>query len=450
MTSEALVHDADELYSLLMDAPVGVADVELTEGLVSLRRELGEPHSGRTLYVLARLHSQPIGLLTLRDDAEVPEVEWADAARAALSSIVDEHLLADGLDPASINLWAGGGTLSEPPCLNERRRTVEAGLSATVIIATRDRPEQLDACLDTILALDYPAFDVVVVDNDPSTSATAELMAARIAATDKITYLREDRRGLGAAHNCGLSAATGSIVAFTDDDVAVDRHWLSELVSPFVGDERVAGATGLILPAELDTPTQVMLEAHGHFGKGFEPCLYDLEANRPDDALFPFAAGKLGSGANMAFNAAWLQSIGGFDSATGIGTTARGGDDLLTLFRVIATGRTLAYRPGAVIRHHHSRDPAAVRRQVYTYGVALGAYLTSAVVHEPRTLTAMLRRIPAGLAYYRGHGESSRRLPSSWPRSFSRLELRGLLYGPLAYGLSRARLRRPVAHRSSP
>jgi glycosyltransferase involved in cell wall biosynthesis len=445
MTPLALVPAGGDLFDLLVGGPVGVADVELTDGLATLRRTVGSPRSGRTLFLLARLHSHPIGFLVLADDAEDPELEWTAATRTALAESIDRHLLADGLDPTSLDLWTGGAALDDPACLEERSRTLAAGRSVTVIIATRNRPERLDACLDTVMALDYPAFDVVVVDNDPSTSDTAELVAARGAASGKITYLRENRRGLGAAHNRGLSAATGSIVAFTDDDVAVDRHWLSELVAPFVADTRVAGATGLILAAELETPAQVMLEVHGRFGKGFEARLYDLGPNRPDDVLFPFAAGKLGSGANMAFDTAWLRGIGGFDAATGVGTPARGGDDLLALFQVVESGRTLAYRPGALVRHYHHRDPAAVRRQAYDYGVGLGAYLTSAVMHEHRTLLPMVRRAPAGLAHFRGRGDGSRVRPDSWPRPLTRLEYRGLLYGPLAYALSRARLRRPEA-----
>ena len=312
MTAVVPVADGGELFDLLLFGPVGVADVELTDGLESLRRTVGPACSGRTLFVLVRLHTHPIGCLALADDSCDPALDWPVAVCTTLGGSIESHLLADGLEPDSLDLWAGGGVCDNPPCLEERRRTVAAARAVTVIIATRDRPERLDACLDTLLALEYPDFDIVVVDNDPTSSDTAELVADRGAETGRITYLREELRGLGAAHNCGLAAATGSIVAFADDDVAVDRHWLSELAAPFVADPRVAGATGLILPAELEVPTQVMLEAHGRFAKGFEDRLYDLGPNRPDDVLFPFAAGKLGSGANMAFETEWLRGIGGF------------------------------------------------------------------------------------------------------------------------------------------
>jgi len=72
------------------------------------------------------------------------------------------------------------------------------------------------------------------------------------------------------------------------------------------------------------------------------------------------------------------------------------------------------------------------------------------VVHEPRTLFSMMRRVPAGLAYFSGRNAASGVQPDSWPRRFTRLERRGLLYGPLAYAISRARGRRVEAHRLAP
>jgi cellulose synthase/poly-beta-1,6-N-acetylglucosamine synthase-like glycosyltransferase len=85
-----------------------------------------------------------------------------------------------------------------------------------------------------------------------------------------VRYVREDRPGLAIAHNRGLQEVTASLVAFTDDDVQVDPGWLRELVLEFLADERVACVTGLILPMQLETPSQAWIEQFGGFGKGFE------------------------------------------------------------------------------------------------------------------------------------------------------------------------------------
>ena len=311
---------------------------------------------------------------------------------------------------------------------------------ATVVVATRERPMLLERCVHSLLRMQYPDFEIIVVDNTPETDRTYRVVAGFATASHPVRYVREDRRGLAAAHNAALAAAVGEIIAITDDDVVVDRHWLAELVAPFVVDAGVAAATGLILPAELETQAQLLLEAHGRYIKGYEPRLFDLDRHCPPDPLFPFTAGTMGAGANMAFAADFLRRIGGFDAALGTGTVARGGDDLAALFRVVMSGRTLAYRPGAIVWHHHRRDGGSVEKQTYDYAVGLGAYLTSAVVHHPKAVAGLLRRLPAGLSLQRTRDVNRR--SEHWPHRLERLAHRGLLAGPFAYAASRARVAR--------
>ena len=149
-----------------------------------------------------------------------------------------------------------------------------------------------------------------------------------------VRYVREGRPGLARAHNAALPHVTGEVVAFTDDDVEVDPHWLRRLTDGFA-DPRVGCVTGMIFPAEVETPAQAWIEAHAGFGKGFERQVFDLDEHRPDDRLFPFTAGRLGSGANMAFRTSVLLDLGGFDETLGVGTPARGGDDLAAFYDVI-------------------------------------------------------------------------------------------------------------------
>jgi len=429
--------------------PVLVLEAELERGLrdvLDAVQHRGTKTAGtpRAALVLVRIHSHPLGLVALDLEADDPSSAWPIAVRSRVGAALDAHLGTDGLD--GYDIWGGAPAL-QPACLAERRAALAAARPVTVIIATRERPARLARCLDSLLALEYPDFDVVVVDNDPETDESKRLVETRYVPTGRVRYVRETERGLGAAHNCGLKEARGEIVAFTDDDVLVDGHWLSELVIPFVADPNVGAATGLIVPAELETPAQVMLEAHGEFSKGFTPRSVDLAAHRPADPLFPFTPGRFGSGANMAFETAWLRGAGGFDPALGTGTTARGGDDLEALFRLVVSGRALAYRPGAVVWHHHHRDMSAVERQAHGYGVGLGAYLTSALFEEPRAALSMVTRLPAAVRHVRartGAGSvASSELGAalgwtpSWPRALVRAEWRGIATGPFAYLKSR-------------
>jgi GT2 family glycosyltransferase len=304
----------------------------------------------------------------------------------------------------------------------------------SVVIATRERPAQLQRCLESVCRLSYPVFEVIVVDNDPVTDDAERLVRERFGFA--VTYLKEPRRGVAAAHNRGLAEAGGRIIALTDDDVVVDRDWLTAVAEGFAAHEDVGCVTGLIVPGELRTPAQIMLEACGGYAKGFSRRHYSRREPSADP-LFPFTAGHFGSGANMAFSAPMLRDMRGFDAATGVGSAARGGDDLLAFFRTIAAGSGLVYQPSAIVWHHHRRTVAALERQAYGYGVGLGAYLAAAVSHEPQMLPALLRRIPRGILHELEQTRPRGEEPAGWTRHLSTAQRRGLLYGPIAYARSR-------------
>src|SRR5262249_21670265 len=151
-------------------------------------------------------------------------------------------------------------------------------------------------------------------------------------------------------------AAKGKILAFTDDDVVVDRYWLIELVRGFNLADNVGCVTGLVLPLELETAAQRWLEEFGGFDKGFIPRVYNLKENHPKTPLYPYTSGRFGTGANMAFTSACLDSIGGFDPALGPGNLADSGEDLAAFFQVVMRGHTLVYTPSALLYHLHRRD----------------------------------------------------------------------------------------------
>lgn len=317
--------------------------------------------------------------------------------------------------------------------------------SARVVVATRDRPAMLAKCLDTLLAQSYPRFEIQVVDSAPATSATRELIAQRYAGAN-IRYTHEPAPGLGLAHNRGIAGARVEILAFTDDDVLVDPDWLAVIGRAFARDDNMGCVTGLILPAELETRAQWWIEAHGGFGKGFDPSVFDLEMKDTMGPLFPYAAGAFGSGANMAFSRRALEAIGGFDPALGAGTIARGGDDLAAFTATILAGFRLAYEPGAIVWHHHRRNEDGIAGQAYGYGVGLGAYLTKMLLDNPWAALAYARGVPAALRHVLSPGSpKNARLPSDYPAGLKWAERRGMLAGFSAY----LRSRRAVARRDA-
>ena len=247
--------------------------------------------------------------------------------------------------------------------------------SLTVAICTKDRPEQLARCLNSLKALRLasgtPAsLDILVVDNAPSNERTRELVAS----LPDVRYACEPKPGLDFARNRAIFEATGELLAFLDDDVTVDRYWLAGLMEAWAENPDAAAFTGLMLPYELETDAQIMFEKRGGFRRGFEKIRYHGQI-LPDIPYYPCAAGIFGAGANMAFVRDVLLKIGGFDEALDTGSSLPGGGDLDIWYRVIRAGYPLVYEPRYLVFHEHRREVEALRRQYWSWGLGLMAFM---------------------------------------------------------------------------
>ncbi|GAB3172277.1 glycosyltransferase [Streptomyces incanus] len=431
----------EEIRRFLDIGAVQVAELDLSGEETALRPGPGSPPvTHGEVFLLVRRDGLPVGTLLGRVlEGADPTTVLAALARQALARQTQAQAQAQaqgqgqgqGHDAAE----AAVETAGPPPPFT------------SVVVATRERAGQLARALDSLLAQDHPHFEIVVIDNAPVTDGTRDLVQRKYG--ERVRYVREPVPGLATAHNTGLAHALGEVIAFTDDDVVADARWLTELTAPFVADPELGCATGLILPARLRTPAQVLLESHGGFAKGFTPTTYDPRNPPRDEPLFPFTAGRFGSGANMAFRTEVLRAVGGFDPATGAGTPARGGDDLYGFVRVLAQGHRLRYTPRALVWHHHRETWADLETQAFGYGAGLTAYLTAILVNRPALLPAFLSRLPRGLSHARGltavrdtgdtgdgsaaPGNHDTRTTHPWPRRLSRLQRKGMLYGPVGY-----------------
>jgi len=423
--------------------PLLLADLDLAWPLTGLT---SNGHSAsrreRPARLLLRLFGQPIGLLETRIPGPglSPQV-LAHQVVEQLGDVVAGHLE----QPRETSIEA---LLLDGLSTHARQRrwqdVVRSPLpTATIVINTcGHRPDLFDT-VQTALDQDYPSFEVVVVDNRPQRSELPGLLKRRFGRVPNLTYRTEVKPGLANGRNRGLHSTTAEIVAFTDDDVILDRSWLGSLVGGFAVSEDVACVTGLILPKQLATYPQLWLEEFGGFRKGFERRVWDCAENRPDDRLYPYRFGVFGSGANAAFKRSLLLELGAFDEALGTGTPARGGEDLDIYTRVVLEGFKLVYEPAALLRHAHHAGMSELRRQIFGYGVSVTAVLTTHLLTGPLTRRAVLRRIPAGLLYLLSpRSAKNERRSAAYPPILVLTELLGMVVGPAAYLRSRWRLRR--------
>ncbi|MEO0985818.1 MAG: glycosyltransferase [Cyanobacteria bacterium J06639_14] len=333
--------------------PIKVVDIELSETIPSLQGL----HQYYALKGLVRLHGVPLGYV------QAP-ISLGQCSAQTLSKLILEQyswaiicqLLKNGLvssqRPEDLNLE----DLVKLPAAD-----FDGAMPlVTVAVCTRDRPEDMKLCLEAISKLDYPHLDILVIDNAPTTEGTKTLIDEHY---PHVRYVREPRPGLDWARNRAILEAQGDIIAYTDDDVAVDAGWARAIAQTFAENPEVMAVTGLVVPYELETEAQVLFEDYGGFGRGFEQNWYQLQAGQS----FPWqwlGAGQFGTGANMAYRRSVFEEIGYFDPALDVGTPTNGAGDLEMFIRVLQSGHALVYEPQAMIRHRHRREYAKLKRQI--------------------------------------------------------------------------------------
>jgi glycosyltransferase involved in cell wall biosynthesis len=397
-----------------------------------------------TAEVLVRLHARPLGMLTVDlTGGAVPAARLRETIHARWGDEIGWHL---GSEHRALPLPG------QDPCA--LRDVPQPGVS--VVVPTCRRPDDLSRCIDSILDTGYPRLQVIVVDNAPADPRTAALIAGRYADNDRVRYVPEPAPGASRARNTGVRCADGEIVAFCDDDIVVDRHWLAALIAALDAHPEVSCVTGLVLPAALDTPVQQRFEWYGGFNRGYRPRVFDLAGHRGDTRLYPYTAGSFGGLGNAAFRRSALRRPDPFDVTLGPGGPAFGAEDQDAFVALLRSGGRLLYEPAALVRHRHREDHADLRWQVFTYGAGFTAVLVHWALRDRAVALELLRRVPAvvpmafGLrrsppepAEAAGPARSRVTGPAAPPafsdadacmRGLRRLELLGYLYGPIAYG----------------
>jgi glycosyltransferase involved in cell wall biosynthesis len=123
-------------------------------------------------------------------------------------------------------------------------------VEVSVVIPTRNRAEDLKACLRALAAQDFPceSYEVLVCD-DGSEEDIGEVVAEFRRGGFEIRHLRQEPKGPAAARNLGIRHAKGSIVAMTDSDTLPDRMWLRKLSEALANNPDAVAVEGRVYAA---------------------------------------------------------------------------------------------------------------------------------------------------------------------------------------------------------
>lgn len=267
-------------------------------------------------------------------------------------------------------------------------------LSVSVVICTRDRPQSLARMLASFAGQVRRPDEVIVVDNASIGDETRQVCEVA-----GVRYLREDKAGLDIARNTGWLAASGDIVAYTDDDTELHPGWLDHLVRPFA-DAKVDAVTGLVLPGALDSQAQWIFERYWSFGRGYRRTTFGdefLARYRSDGGH----CWQIGAGASMAFRRSLADRIGLFDERLDVGAAGCSGDSEYW-YRILASGGTCVYNPQAILFHHHRLDMDGLASQLFHYMRGHSAALLVQFERDrhPGSLKRLLVTLPLHYARY--------------------------------------------------
>lgn len=215
--------------------------------------------------------------------------------------------------------------------------------SISVVVCSYNGARTIRDCLEGLMKVEYPNFEVVVV-NDGSTDETTQIVSEY-----PVRLISTENCGLSAARNTGMMEARGSIVAYIDDDARPDPHWLQYLAHSYMTTPHAGIGGPNIAPPD----------------DGF---IADCVANSPGGPVHVLLTDEVAEhipGCNMSFRREWLLRVGGCDARYRLA-----GDDVDLCWRVQEAGGTLGFSPSAMVWHHRRNSVRAYWRQQKEYGKA--------------------------------------------------------------------------------
>ena len=393
--------------------PWKILHLDLSKGIPELSGISGV----QGMYIIFWWHEIPLGdIKILHTDFPLSASQVAQLALKSITQVVKNYLMEEDLEALpqetlndqlqathqGINALT---KIAHPLEMLREKISMEesSAISTTVVICTRDRPESLKRCLNSISASARQPQEILVVDNAPQSEATHRLVSA----LSGIRYILEPRPGLDIARNTGIFYSSGDIIAFIDDDVTVHPQWLFALQRAFKN-PRVMAVTGLVLPAELETESQFLFETHWSFNKGYRAKIFDTKYFNTT-RRWGTPAWEIGAGANMAFRRRAFELIGVFDERLDAGAAGCSGDSEFW-YRVLAEGWHCRYEPLSVVYHYHRKELDSYKQQMFYY---MRGHVSALLIQFER----------------HKHWGNLRRLLLTLPRQYIRLVINGIFRG---------------------
>lgn len=227
----------------------------------------------------------------------------------------------------------------------------------SIIVPTRNCRDTISSLLDSLQRLNYPNYEIVVVDSsDDGTDRIVEMRKG-------IKLVRVPALGANVARNLGLSETTGKIVCFIDGDYIALSNWISNFLSEFEKDQLVGQVGGSVYTL----PTNLLGKYLNETLISYDP-RYERSSNITKEQFLkqPHGDVRLPIGGNTAFRRRVFEDVGYFDEEY-IG----GWEEFEFTYRLLEHGYKVVVSPKPFVYRH---PPSSLRELIESfYGYGKGA-----------------------------------------------------------------------------
>lgn len=282
------------------------------------------------------------------------------------------------------------------------RSPVEPGTLTVVIRSKGQRMVSLDRCLAAVMASRLPPAEVIVVGFEGVTAPTTlgrteepkpygaspglrDIQARWSAAGVPVRWFVEPATDPTRAWCQAVEATRSPLVAFVDESVRVDAHWVEAICRTFQDHPHAAVVTGSVLPDGESNDVGNALSAAVERMARHEQIAFVSRCLRPDESLprawfnmLPF-----GTAATVAYRTEDLLAMGGFHEVT-VGGAAATGQHFDLWLRVLESGRGLVREPAASCRAIGAPSLAEAAAELGDVAAGCSAALVAAAARGPR------------------------------------------------------------------
>jgi GT2 family glycosyltransferase len=225
-----------------------------------------------------------------------------------------------------------------------------------VIIPAKGFLPRFEKCLTSVLELDYPDFEVIVVDDGIEEAALAVLHKFR----DRVKIIESHGRGPSYARNLAVRETNANYLAFTDSDCIVDKNWLTELLKGFLAYPEAAACGGVQrLPQDAEKFEKRVFLCMKRVGFIAE---YMRKGNRTKEIIEV--------NHNPSCNVMYKREA--FLKMRGFLERLWPGEDVELDYRLKKEGFKIIFNPGAVVYHYPAANLRSFLKMMYRYGRAQG------------------------------------------------------------------------------